>query len=46
VRVVEPVAKGHLVRWSDVAADPADPAIRLRREMEERYGPALMEAAE
>ena len=46
VRLANPVAKGGLVRWSDVAADPAQPAVRLRREMEELYRPALLEAAE
>ena len=46
VRVVNPVGKGDLVRWSDVAADPAHPAVRLRREMEERNRPALLHAAE
>ena len=46
VRMVNPVARGDLVRWSDVAADPAQPAVRLRREMEERNRPALLHAAE
>ena len=46
VRLQNPVARGGLVRWSDVAADPAQPAIRLRREMEELYRPALLQAAE
>ena len=46
VRLVKPVAKGRTVRWSDVAADAGDPAVRLRREMEEHYRPALLEAAE
>ena len=44
IRLVNPLAKGQLVRWSDVAVDPAHPAVRLRREMEDR--PALLEAAE
>ena len=46
VRLVKPVAKGRTVRWADVAADAGDPAVRLRREMEELYRPALLEAAE
>ena len=46
VRVANPVAKGRIVGWSDVAADADDPAVRLRREMEALYRPALLEAAE
>ena len=46
VRLVNPVAKDGLVRWSDVAVDAAQPAVRLRREMEALYRPALLEAAE
>ena len=46
VRLVKPVAKGRTVRWPDVAADAEDPAVRLRREMEALYRPALLEAAE
>ena len=46
VRLANPVARDGLVRWSDVAADPAQPAVRLRREMENLYRPALLEAAE
>ena len=46
VRLANPVAKDGLVRWSDVAADAGDPAIRLRREMEDFYRPTLLEAAE
>ena len=45
-RMANPVARGELVRWSDVATDPAHPAVRLRREMEDLYRPALLEAAE
>jgi predicted homoserine dehydrogenase-like protein len=29
-----PVSAGAVVRWSDVAADESDPAVRVRREME------------
>ena len=46
VRLVNPVAKGQVVRWSDVAADSAHPAVQLRREMEESCRPALLQAAE
>ncbi len=46
VQLVKPVAKGQTVRWSDVAADAEHPAVRLRREMEALYRPALLEAAE
>ena len=46
VRVVNPVDRGELIRWSDVAADLTDPAVRLRREMEELNRPALLHAAE
>ena len=46
VRMVNPVAKGELLRWSDVAADLTHPAVRLRREMEELNRPALLHAAE
>jgi len=46
VRLVNPVAKGQVVRWSDVAADGTHPAVQLRREMEESYRAALLQAAE
>ncbi len=46
VRLVNPVSKGQVVRWSDVAVDGAHPAVQLRREMEERYRPTLLQAAE
>ena len=46
VRVVNPIARGEVVRWEDVAVDPAQPAVRLRREMEDRNRPALLDAAE
>ena len=46
VRLVNPVAKGLTVGWSDVAADLGHPAVRLRREMEELYRSTLLEAAE
>ena len=34
VRVARPVAEGAVVRWEDVEVDPADEAVRFRREME------------
>ena len=46
VRLIRPVAKGQVVRWSDVSADAADPAVRLRREMEALNRPVLLQAAE
>ena len=35
-KVLRPVAAGQVVRWSDVAVDANNTAIRLRREMEAR----------
>jgi len=40
VRLVRPVAKGASVRWTDVVVNPAQTAVRLRREMEELFRPA------
>jgi predicted homoserine dehydrogenase-like protein len=37
VKLARPVAQGRTVRWRDVAADPADPAVRVRREMETEF---------
>ena len=37
VRLTRPVPASHPVRWSDVAADEADPTIRFRREMEDGW---------
>ncbi|MGH6967705.1 MAG: NAD(P)H-dependent oxidoreductase [Stellaceae bacterium] len=34
VRLRQPIAVGAVVRWSDVAVDEANPAARLRRELE------------
>ncbi len=45
VRMINPVARGTIVRWSDVAVDAGHPAVRLRREMEDAYRPALLQAA-
>lgn len=37
VRLSRPVARGQPVRWDDVTHDPADPAVRFRREMEQVF---------
>jgi len=34
VRLTRAVAAGEIVGWADVALDVAEPAVRLRREME------------
>lgn len=39
VRLVGDVAQGDMIRWSDVAIDPADIAVRVRREMERAFAP-------
>ena len=36
-KVLKPVAAGQPVRWSDVAADPNQAAVRVRREMEAAF---------
>ncbi len=36
-KVLRPVAAGEVVRWSDVAVDANNTAVKLRREMEARY---------
>jgi predicted homoserine dehydrogenase-like protein len=38
VKVTRDVAAGEPLRWTDVAYDPADPAVKLRREMEAVFG--------
>jgi len=40
VTLDRPVAKGETVRAADVALDPADPTVRIRREMEAMFGAA------
>jgi predicted homoserine dehydrogenase-like protein len=37
VRLKRPVAGHRPVRWTDVEFDPADPAVRFRREMEDAF---------
>jgi len=41
VKLNRDVAEGEPLRWSDVAFDPSDPAVQVRREMERAFGPAL-----
>ena len=38
VKLIRDVAEGTVVRWDDVAFDPADPLVTLRREMEAAFG--------
>jgi predicted homoserine dehydrogenase-like protein len=38
-KVLKPVAAGQPLRWSDVAVDAQNPAVRLRREMERVFAP-------
>ncbi|MBI1943062.1 MAG: Gfo/Idh/MocA family oxidoreductase [Betaproteobacteria bacterium] len=37
-KLLRPVAAGQALRWSDVAVDASLPAVKLRREMEQRLG--------
>jgi predicted homoserine dehydrogenase-like protein len=46
VKVIRPVAKDQTVTWADVEVDNTETAVRLRREMEQTFGPALAQAAE
>src|SRR5437764_3019862 len=39
------IAEGECLRWSDVAADETDHAVRTRREMEQAFAPRGAEAA-
>jgi predicted homoserine dehydrogenase-like protein len=39
VRLVNDVAAGQRLRWQDVALDPKDPAVQVRRAMEAAFGP-------
>ncbi len=41
VRVVRAVAQGQMLTWADVVLDDALPALRVRREMEALFGPAV-----
>ncbi|MDB5592033.1 Gfo/Idh/MocA family oxidoreductase [Enterovirga sp.] len=40
VRLIRDVPLGQVVTWDDISYDAADPAIVLRREMEQAFGPA------
>ena len=40
VELVNDVAEGQRLKWSDVAIDETSPAVRFRREMERRFGPS------
>jgi predicted homoserine dehydrogenase-like protein len=45
VKLVNPVAAGAPVRWSDVLVDPSSAVVRLRREMERVFASAERAAA-
>jgi predicted homoserine dehydrogenase-like protein len=45
VKLVNPVAAGQPVRWSDVQIDGSSEAVRVRREMEQEFAPAHRAAA-
>jgi predicted homoserine dehydrogenase-like protein len=44
-KMLKPVRAGEPVRWSDVAYDASQTAVKLRREMEQAYAPKLKSAA-
>ncbi|MDA8107591.1 MAG: Gfo/Idh/MocA family oxidoreductase [Betaproteobacteria bacterium] len=44
-KLVKPIAAGQAVKWSDVAADPGNAAVRLRREMEAAFRAPQRDAA-
>ncbi len=44
--LVNAVRRGHVVRWSDVAVDGSDPAVRLRLDMERLHRPTLLQTAD
>jgi predicted homoserine dehydrogenase-like protein len=44
-KVLKPIGQGTPVRWSDVAIDAQNSAVRLRREMEKAFAPARRDAA-
>jgi len=45
VKLVNPVAAGQAVRWSDVQIDASSEAVRFRREMEREFAPLQRAAA-
>src|SRR5258706_210886 len=44
-KVLRPIAAGQAVRWSDVAVNANEPAVRVRREMEASFRERLRSAA-
>jgi len=44
-KLLRPIAAGEVVRWSDVAVDASNTAVKLRREMEARYKEPLRSVA-
>ncbi|HYD58388.1 MAG TPA: SAF domain-containing protein [Burkholderiales bacterium] len=44
-KLLRPVRAGEPLRWSDVAFDASQPAVKLRREMEQTFGSKLKSAA-
>jgi predicted homoserine dehydrogenase-like protein len=44
-KVLKPVRAGEPLRWSDVAFDASQTAVKLRREMEQSFGAQLKSAA-
>jgi len=44
-KVQRPIAAGQPVRWSDVAVNANEPAVRVRREMEATFRERLRSAA-
>lgn len=45
VKLLNPIAAGQPVRWSDVQSDATSDAVRIRREMEREFAPAHRAAA-
>jgi predicted homoserine dehydrogenase-like protein len=44
-KLLKPVRAGEPLRWSDVAFDASQPAVKLRREMESSFAPQMKSAA-
>jgi predicted homoserine dehydrogenase-like protein len=45
VKLLNPIATGQPVRWSDVQSDATSEAVKIRREMEREFAPAHRAAA-
>jgi len=45
VKLLNPIAAGQPVRWSDVQSDATSEAVKIRREMEREFAPAQRAAA-